>query len=99
MSFNSGDFVVTAHSIKPGFVINKKNIYSLVSIHEYNGDYKWINNTGLQFINLLPEEELSIIANFGEWFYEQHKNLYQEILILFIIQFQIKNSKYLEQLN
>lgn len=30
---------------------------------------------------MLPEEELSILANFGEWFYEHHKELYQEIII------------------
>ena len=81
MNFNSGDFVTTIHSYKPGLVIQKNNLNSLISIHEYNGDYEWINNTGLQLINLLPEEELSIIANFGEWFYEEHKNLYQEIIL------------------
>jgi hypothetical protein len=81
MNFNPGDFVLTNYSCKPGFVINKESTCSLISIDEYNGDYKWINNNRLQFINLLPEEELSIIANFGSWFYEMHKNLYQEILI------------------
>ncbi len=81
MNFNPGDFVLTNHSDKPGFVIEKGNPSSIVSITEYDGDYEWINNAELQLINLLPEEELSIIANFGKWFYEQHKNLYQEILI------------------
>ena len=27
------------------------------------------------------EEKLSILANFGHWFYDQHKELYHEILI------------------
>jgi len=37
MNFNPGDFVTTIHSCKPGLVIQKNNLNSLISINEYNG--------------------------------------------------------------
>ena len=32
-------------------------------------------------IILNPEEELSLVLKYGEWFYEMHKNIMQEIII------------------
>ena len=83
LKINIGDFVYSNKSIKPGLVVNKNilNNEFLISIDEYNGDYIWIQYANLDPVNLESEEKLSIIANFGSWFYDQHKEIYQEILI------------------
>ena len=81
MSKNIGEFVLIAESKKPGLIISKVEDRLLISIHEYNGDYIFVDYDNTEYINMLPEEQLSILANFGEWFYEQHKELYQEIII------------------
>ena len=85
MKKNIGDFVLIKESKKPGLIISKVEDRLLISIHEYNGDYIFVDYDNAEYINMLPEEELSILANFGEWFYEQHKELYQEIIIKNII--------------
>ena len=81
MSKNIGEFVLIAESKKPGLIVSKVEDRFLISIDEYNGDYIFVDYDNAEYINMLPEEELSIMANFGEWFYEQHKGLYQEIII------------------
>lgn len=79
-----GNFITISNSSKPALIINKTNNSLLVSIDEYNGDYIWVNaNNALNTI-LSREEELSILANFGSWFYDQHKLLYQEKIIIYI---------------
>jgi hypothetical protein len=86
-SFEVGDFIKIRQSKKPALVINVSNGHLLVSIHEYNGDYLWIdanntNNTNnIEILELSPEEKLSILAGFGKWYYEQHTLLYQEFII------------------
>ena len=85
MKKNIGDFVLIKESKKPGLIISKVEDRLLISIHEYNGDYIFVDYDNAEYINMLPEEELSILANFGEWFYDQHKELYQEIIIKNII--------------
>ena len=43
------------------------------SIDEYGGDYIWIPyNSIINIADLTSEEKLSIVANFGDWFYEKH---------------------------
>jgi hypothetical protein len=81
MSKNIGEFVLIEKSKKPGLIISKIEDTLLVSIDEYNGDYIFAEYDNAEYINMLPEEKLSILANFGEWFYDQHKELYQEIII------------------
>jgi hypothetical protein len=81
MSKNIGEFVLIAESKKPGLIVSKVEDRLLISIDEYNGDYIFVDYDNTEYINMLPEEQLSILANFGEWFYEQHKELYQEIII------------------
>jgi len=83
-SFNVGDFITTSRSKKPSFIISKIKNELLVSIHEYNGDYLWININNSVRVNLTLDRELSILGNFGSWFYDQHKLLYQEKIILLI---------------
>lgn len=87
MSKNVGDFILIEKSKKPGLIVSKEEDILLVSIYEYMGDYISVDNNKVKYINMLPEEQLSILANFGEWFYEQHKELYQEIIIKNIIEY------------
>ena len=82
MKKNIGDFVLIKESKKPGIIISTKvEDTLLISIDEYNGDYIFIDYNNAEYIDIEPEEKLSILANFGEWFYDEHKELYQEILI------------------
>jgi hypothetical protein len=61
---------------------NDTNKY-LISIDEYNGDYIWCDVIKHNVKNAVisSEEKLSILANFGDFFYDCHKLLYQEIII------------------
>ena len=87
MKKNIGDFVLIKESKKPGLIVSKVEDRLLISIDEYNGDYIFVDYENAEYISILPEEQLSILANFGEWFYEQHKELYQEIIIKNIIEY------------
>ena len=90
MNKNIGDFVIITESKKPGLIISKVEDRLLISIDEYNGDYIFVDYNNIEYINILPEEQLSILANFGEWFYEQHKDLYQGIIIKNIIEYMVE---------
>lgn len=84
MDYNIGDFIITTKSLKPALIISKDthdNNMLLVSIDEYNGDYMWISKVNTNPAYLKSEEKLSILANFGSWFYDQHKLIYQELII------------------
>ncbi len=82
---NIGDFISTNKSLAPALVIsnNLDNMENklLVSISEYNGDYIFINVSDVDIIKIDNYTKLSILAGFGEWFYEQHKELYQEHIV------------------
>jgi hypothetical protein len=90
-NFEVGQFIITSRSYKPAFIINNiiLNNQLLVSIHEYFGDYLWVDINNIQNISLACEEELSILAGFGPWFYDAHKLLYQEKIINCIINFAL----------
>lgn len=79
-----GQFIKITKSNYPSLIVKKmENNELLVSILEFNGDYT-IVDTETDDINLLylpPEEELFIISCFGDWYYEHHKLLYNEIII------------------
>ena len=79
--YKIGDFVSFIDSKYPCMIIYIDNNNYLISIHEYNGDYKFATNNEINKINLSIYEKLSVLANYGSWFYECHKNLYQEIII------------------
>ena len=85
MNYNIGDFIITNSSKKPGFIVGYMGInqnYLIVSIDEYSGDYILIpNNNNIIVADITSEEKLSILANFGSWFYDEHKLLYQELII------------------
>lgn len=84
-----GDFIFTNYSNFPSLVISKIDDFDnllfncyLITIHEYNGDYKIINdNEIINIINLTVEEKLSILSRYGDWFYEEHKSIFQELII------------------
>jgi len=76
-----GDFICSTSSHKPSLIIKEEEERILITIDEYNGDYKWIKKYEADKIILNPEEELSLVLKYGEWFYEVHKNIMQEIII------------------
>ena len=95
--FKKHDFVYSDLSSKPSPVISfleynvnnyDNNNYDdtnkyLISIDEYNGDYIWCDviKHNVRKAVISSEEKLSILANFGDFFYDCHKLLYQEIII------------------
>jgi len=84
MNYNIGDFIITHASRQPALIVGKNNQSPdfLISIKEYEGDYRWVDQALIiQLADLKSEEKLSILANFGSWFYEEHKFLYQELII------------------
>lgn len=82
MNYNVGDFIKTNLSNFPSLIVKKeKDNNLLVTLHEYKGDYVWVNKNIAIPLSLKPEEELSIILNYEKWFIEYHKNLFQEILL------------------
>ena len=87
-NFNKGDFIITSESKFPAVVIEKSTQnynHLLISITEYNGDYTFCSINNIEKANITIEHELSILANFGDFFYNQHKLLYQETIINCII--------------
>lgn len=87
MIFNSGDFVICAKSAKPALVVRSNESHSLISIFEYKGDYTYVVNDEAEIILLEPEEELSLIAEYGSWYYEHHMDMYQDIILKNIAQY------------
>jgi hypothetical protein len=81
-NYQIGDFVTFINSNYPSIIISIDNNNNyLITIHEYNGDYKFARNNEINKIDLSIYEKLSVLANYGNWFYECHKNLYQELII------------------
>ena len=81
-SIEKGDFIITNYSNFPSLIVAKLENSYLITIHEYNGDYKIIhNNDTIQYIILSVYEKLCIISRYGDWFYNEHKNIFQELII------------------
>tara|TARA_E500000178_G_C16921839_1_gene707593 strand:- start:854 stop:1147 length:294 start_codon:yes stop_codon:yes gene_type:complete len=93
IEINPGDFIYTNKSQFPAFVISKDETSYLVSIIEYGGDYTRIGYENADPINLDSLEKLGILANFGDFFYNLHKELYQEILIEYLTSISQINIK------
>ena len=88
-----GKFISIKESNKPGVIIsydfNDLNNKILVSIHEYGGDYIWIDKNNIYLDNVDNIDnyyKLSILANFNDWFYDQHKDIYQNLIINTLLQ-------------
>ena len=92
MNCNIGNFIFSSHSKFPSFIISENEDSYLVTIDEYNGDYKWVNKRICDSININPENELSFLLNYGNWFYKQHKDLFNEIIIKNIIYYYNVNK-------
>ncbi len=76
-------FVKLNKSNFPAIIINKNrydNTY-LVSIVEYQGDYLTTEINDMSMIDLKPEDKLSILGKFGDWFYDQHYDIFQQIIL------------------
>lgn len=79
-----GDFIITNYSNFPSLIVSKNidNNFILVTIHEFNGDYKMIEDSEIiKIITLSLEEKLCILSRYGDWFYDEHKNIFQELII------------------
>lgn len=80
--YNVGDFVRSYVSHKPAIIININTSRVLISIDEYFGDYVFVDICDIRpCYDIDNYERLSILAGFGKWFYDQHNELYQELLI------------------
>ena len=83
MSINIGDFIRTSHSQHPCCVISKNDEKYLVSLREFGGDYKWVKN--VKKININEFQKLKEISKYNKWWYDKHKDIYQSILIVFLL--------------
>ena len=61
----------------------ENDVSYMVSLREFQGDYSWIYDDDIEYevSDMEVHDKLSIIANFGEWWYSFHKNIYQQLLI------------------
>jgi hypothetical protein len=84
MTINIGDFIKTSLSQHPCCVISKNDKCEeyLVSLKEFGGDYKWVKD--VKKINLNEFQKLKEISKYNNWWYVQHKDIYQSILIVFL---------------
>ena len=84
---NSGDFILTNFSKNPGLIIKDKlpkmSNSLLVSITEFKGDYIILDKKELKKTIISPLSALTILANYENWFYEEHKDIYNEKIIDF----------------
>ena len=74
-------FIMSKHSKKPSLIISKSELQYLITIDEFNGDYLWVDKYICDLVNLSPDEELSILSNYGQWFYNEHKDIFQELIL------------------
>ena len=81
--FEKHTFIELNQSKFPGIIIDKlDNHFSyLVSMVEYQGDYLITGFNDMSMINLNPEDKLSILGKFGEWFYSKHSDIYQQVIL------------------
>ena len=91
MILNIGDFIIITENTKiSGIIIGKeknkdREKYLVAIYHKYGGYTIQVDVDQIIKTSLRPYEELSIIANLGERFYQQYTGLYQEILLKNII--------------
>lgn len=83
MNINRGDFVYCSQSAKPALVIkNHPELESvLLSIIEFNGDYTFQFYNQIDLVNPSPEEKLSLLSSFGKWFYDEHSDIFNAIIL------------------
>jgi hypothetical protein len=94
-----GDFIITKISNNPGLIIDNNVIINentkelLVSISEFKGDYIILNKNEVKKSIISPLKALIILANFDNWFYQEHKDIYNEKIIDFAFYYKDKFTK------
>jgi len=94
-----GDFIITKISNNPGLIIDNNVIINentkelLVSISEFKGDYIILNKNEVKKSIISPLTALIILANFDNWFYQEHKDIYNEKIIDFAFYYKDKFTK------
>ena len=82
-------FVKIEKSQYPGILVKQldidpshnDSISYLISIVEYYGDYIIVNHNDIAEISLRPEDKLSILGKFGNWYYKQHPDIFQQVIL------------------
>ena len=82
-AFEAGYHRLTKFVNETGIVVSKDKFsdYICVSIKRYNGDYTMCKKSLVKKKCIPIEYKLSLISNFGEWWYSAHMSLYQSLLI------------------
>ena len=85
MIYHNDDFIEIEFSKYPAVIVScndlNNEIYQ-VSIVEYEGDYMNIKKDNIKKkLSLTNHNKLSILSMFGDWFYEDHKRLFQSLII------------------
>lgn len=95
MNINRGDFIICNQSVKPGLVISNhpEQESVLVSIIEFNGDYTFQYYDQIDLINPSSEEKLSLLGSFGKWFYNEHSDIFIEIILENLYNYFVFNKK------
>ena len=65
------------------YEILKNNTKYLVSLREFGGDYKWVQT--VEKLNLNEFQKLDEISKYENWWYTKHKDIYQSILTVFLL--------------
>jgi hypothetical protein len=82
IAFEAGYPRYTITVKESGIVVHKGNDeYLCISIKRYGGDYVMRKKKFIKKKDLPIEYKLSLISSFCSWWFQEHKNLYQEILI------------------
>lgn len=72
------------HHHQIGIVISETNDTLITSIPHFRGDYLCIkkNDASLRTDRIITKEEkLMTMSKFGAWWFEEHKNAFQSVLI------------------
>ena len=90
MNYNIGDFIVFERnhlSDTIGVIVNKwecnnNDMNYLVSIKQFKGDYACMTIEHIKGIkNVSIEYKLSLLSSFGDWWYNHHKSIFQDLLV------------------
>lgn len=81
--FEKHIFIKLNRSNLPGVIIDSFDNHTsfLVSLLEYQGDYIFTQLNDMSKVILNPEEKLSILGKFGDWFYSQHSDIFQQVIL------------------
>ena len=89
MSYNIGNFIEFERSHltdNVGVIVNKWHKDGawnyLVSIKQFNGDYACMKEQHIKgSSDMSLEYKLALLSGFGDWWYNHHKSIYQDILV------------------